>query len=85
MCIRLDVSGSGSLASNRVGPSTSVWENTSICIESSGVIHGPLLPHQPGPLVMVISNPSRAASETAWANKACHVSLMNVASPRGGA
>ena len=49
------------LKRRRAGPQSDS-STTSFCIDSSGVIHGPLLPHQPGPLVMLISSPSRAAS-----------------------
>ena len=52
---------------NACGPSTTVSVQTTRCMDSSGVIHGPPLPHQPASLFMLTSRPRRLASlQTCW-------------------
>ena len=48
---------------------------------SSGVIHGPPLPHQPASLFMFTSSPSRCASRQHDLNNSRHCGLPNGAGP----
>ena len=52
-------------------------------MDCSGLIQGPPLPHQPGPMPSVTSIPSRSASRTAWTNASCHGSVIHLTGPLG--
>ncbi|RYG48159.1 hypothetical protein EON79_05305 [bacterium] len=77
------VSGWGRSRSTVDGPVTSFSVHTTFCIESSGVIHGPPLPHHPASSFMFTWRPRRAASFTAKANNRRHSGLANATGPVG--
>ena len=60
-------------ARNAAGLARLVSVQTTFCIDSSGVIHGPPLPHQPASLVMFTSSPSRLASAQTCLNSSRHL------------
>ena len=66
-----------------LGPCTAVSLQTTNCIDNSGVIQGPPLPHQPPSLFMFTVMPSRVASFTACWIISLHWGLKKRAAPFG--
>src|ERR1019366_3350744 len=59
------------------GPSTTVSLHTNFFMACSGFTHGPPVSLQPAELKMVISSPSRSASDAAWRTASSHSGVPN--------
>ena len=78
-------SGWGRMAVKCSGPARLVTLQTTRCMESSGVIHGPPLPHQPASLFMLISRPRRWASRAGVLDEVAPQRAGETGRPRRGA
>ncbi|NBR71383.1 MAG: hypothetical protein EBT75_04695 [Proteobacteria bacterium] len=75
--------GRGRTASKSPGPLAGVSLAVRCCMDCSGGIQGPPVPHHPGPTPMEIWIPQRLASRMACPNRSIHSGLMNATGPRG--